>query len=266
MEEPLYKFKIYCDTEQAWVEGWYEEDPHVCPHNDTHVIDDSKTSVVEEVHHNQVDINNMASLQEPHKNIQRVVVQPARTDHFMCDRDTKIATSEILREIAIQDLKVGTSDNKESDWGEFSLAGCYKKVGDEYVECVDQADADLNASLTVVNYLAKKQADGSPLNYDFKGGYMWSDVNLSEPKWDHRLYAVVAPDVPPSMGGGARIFDGYLYPYEGKWQEAVNTMSITIDPSVVVAAAVVRFWIYYPPGSKQHHVLRIVTFRTADSF
>jgi len=209
----------------------------------------------------------VASLQEPHKNVQRIVIQPGRTDHFMCDRDIKICTSMYAAEDAFEDLKVDLATMKQVPWGEFSLVGCYKEDGaGGYEECDDQIDADTNAVLSVFDYLAIKQSDSSALNYDFKGGCLWSDKDLQGDKWKHRLYAVMAPNIPPSMGGSARFFDGYLYPYEGRWQEAVNSLAIEVDPSQTVEAARTRFFLYYPAGAKNSHVLRIITFRLAESF
>ena len=43
-------------------------------------------------------------------------------------------------------------------------------------------------------------------------------------------------------------------------------MAIEVDPSLTVEAARVRFWFYYPKGTKDNHVIRIITFRLAESF
>ena len=177
----------------------------------------------------------VASLQDPHKDVQRVVVQPGRTDHFMCDRDIKINTGMFSDADAIEDLKVNIATNKQEDWNEFSLVGCYKMVDGDYELCDDQDDADINAELTIVDYVAKNQTTLAALNFDFKGGCLWSDDALTNEAegdiWKHRLYAVFFPNIPASMGGSARFFDGYLYPYQGKWQEAINSLAITVDPS-----------------------------------
>lgn len=270
----IFKFKIWCDTENKWVEGWFAEDPHRCPNDVTHTIDDVKTAVVEQNLDDDVIIANMATLQDRHKDVQRVVRQPGRTDHYMCDRDIKIKTSMVLDETCIEDKKINVTTNKEEDWGEFSLVGCFKEdVSGDIVLCTDQNDADVNAELTIVDYLAINQTTQAPLNYDFMGGCLWADNQLAEPvpgdKWKHRIYAVLAPMIPPSYGGGARFFDGYLYPYEGKWQEAINCMAIEINPDIPGAmqeAARVRFWLKYPKGAKNTHVLRIIAFRLPEAF
>jgi len=184
----------------------------------------------------------------------------------MCDRDIKVNTAIYADADACEDLKVNVSDNKQVDWDEVSFVGCFKKSGDDYVACDDQTDADTNAVLSIYDYVAVNQGDNGPIEYDFKGGCLWSDCDLVEPKWEHRMYAMMAPNLPPSMGGGVRFFDGYLYPYEGKWQECINSLALTIDPSLSVEAARVRFWIYYPAGAKQSHVLRVITYRKPQTF
>jgi len=214
----------------------------------------------------QTVVPDVATLDQPQKEVQRVVVQPGRTGYYMCDRDIKISTSMFGQADAIQDLKVTVADNKQADWGEMSLVGCYKLVAGDYVSCADQADADVNAVLSVFDFVAKNQTTDSPTEYDFKGGCLWSDPNLAADVWEHRMYAMMAPNIPVAMGGGVRFFDGYLYPYQGKWQEAVNSLALKIDPSASVEAARIRFWLYYPAGAKQNHVLRFITYRRPETF
>jgi hypothetical protein len=44
----LYKHKIYCITEDVWVEGWYEETTiSGCPNNDTHEVDVDSAVIVD---------------------------------------------------------------------------------------------------------------------------------------------------------------------------------------------------------------------------
>ena len=209
----------------------------------------------------------LATLEHPDgQEVQRVAVQPGRTGYYMCDRDILVKTAMYADSDAVEDLKVVNATNKQEDWGEFSLVGCYKKSGEDYVLCTDQTDAAANAVLSVFDYVAKDQTTESPVEYDFKGGALWADSALNGNVWEHRMYAVMAPNLTPAQGGSVRFFDGYLYPYEGKWQEAVNSLSLKIDPSQSVEAARVRFWIYYPQGVGQNHVLRIITYRKPETF
>lgn len=214
-------------------------------------------------------VPDVATLEKPEKEVQRIAMQPGRTGYYMCDRDIRISTA-IVGSGSFQDLKVGVSDNKQSDWGEISLVGVYKVDGNgDYVSCADQMDADTNAVLTVYDFIARDQNNSdpatNPIEYDFKGGALWSDVNLQGDVWEHRMYAMMAPNIPASMGGSVRFFDGYLYPYQGKWQEAINSLALKIDPTVSVEAARIRFWIYYPAGVKQNHVLRFITYRKPET-
>jgi hypothetical protein len=212
----------------------------------------------------KVDVENFATIEDPTKVVQRVVVQPGRTGYFMCDRDIKINTGVVGAD-SFQDLKVNSSDNKQESWGEVSLVGCYKLDSGNYVACADQADADTNAVLSVYDYVAINQTTDAAIEYDFKGGALWSDASLVADVWEHRMYAMLAPNIPAASGGSVRFFDGYLYPYQGKWQECVNSLSLKIDPSQSVEAARIRFWIYYPAGAKQNHVLRIITYRKPET-
>ena len=44
----LYKYRIWCETESAYVSVWAEVAPIVCPNNNSHTIDETKTSITEE--------------------------------------------------------------------------------------------------------------------------------------------------------------------------------------------------------------------------
>jgi len=265
MASEIYKYRIWCDTEGDYFYEWAGSEPSVCPNNVSHDIDPSKTTIEDEVVESKVDINNMATLQSPLKDIQRVAVQPGRTGYYMCDRDIKINTA-MVGDSSFEDLKINTSDNTQENWGEFSLVACNKLVDGIYIPCVDQTDADTNAVMSIYDYIAINQSTEATIEYDFKGKCLWSDNSLVEPVWEHRMYAVMAPNIPAAYGGSCRFFDGYLYPYQGTWQEAVNSLALTIDPSVTIEAARIRFWILYPAGAKQNHVLRIITYRLPTSF
>lgn len=45
----VFKYRVWCETEGKYVEGWFEEEPTTCPNNNTHTIDTSKTSIVEDI-------------------------------------------------------------------------------------------------------------------------------------------------------------------------------------------------------------------------
>jgi len=50
----IYKFRVWCNTEQKFVEGWLEQTPTVCFNNCDHSIDTDKTSIIESKEDNTV--------------------------------------------------------------------------------------------------------------------------------------------------------------------------------------------------------------------
>ena len=214
----------------------------------------------------EVNIANIATMDIPTNSAQRVAIQPGRTGFYMCDRDIRLNTAMMTN--SFEDLKINCSTNVEEDWGEFSLVGVYKDDGSGgRTGCADQADADSNALLSVYDYLANDQAETpTPLDIDLKGGCFWVDPALSGDVWKHRMYAVLAPNIPATSGGRISFFDGYLEPYKEKWMDAINTIALSLNPTVSSEAARTRFWVFYPEGVKQTHVLRLVTYRQAGTF
>jgi len=43
------KYRVWCVSENSWIDGWYVDEPDVCPHNNTHTINPSLTSIVERI-------------------------------------------------------------------------------------------------------------------------------------------------------------------------------------------------------------------------
>jgi hypothetical protein len=206
----------------------------------------------------------VATIEHPDREVQRVVMQPARSHYYMNFRDFKLKTSVV--DSSFEDVRVNPLDNKRADWSEMSLVGCYK--GDDsagFTLCDDQTDADSNATLSIWDYLATDQeSTPTPVDVDIMGGILWVNEGLSgagEDIWKHQLYALMAPNLPTSMGGAVPFFDSYLYPHKGKWTSALNTLAITLDPSLTQEAARIRFWIYYPAGAKETHILGLKSYR-----
>lgn len=46
---PVYKYRIWCDTDNKWEYVWAESEPTKCPTNTAHDVDINKTSVVDNV-------------------------------------------------------------------------------------------------------------------------------------------------------------------------------------------------------------------------
>jgi hypothetical protein len=96
------------------------------------------------------------------------------------------------------------------------------------------------------------------------GGVLWVDPNLTgagDDIWKHQFYALMAPSLPTSVGGAVPFFDCYLRPYQGEWASALNTLALKLDPTATVEAARIRFWLYYPAGAKQTHILGLKSYR-----
>lgn len=56
-EGTVYRYRYWCITENAYVYKWDEDDDHECPHGADHVIDATKTTVVDTIESTAVDIS-----------------------------------------------------------------------------------------------------------------------------------------------------------------------------------------------------------------
>jgi len=55
----VYKYKVYCETESAWVLGWSESDTITeCPNNQAHTITSSSVSVINKISDETVSLKN----------------------------------------------------------------------------------------------------------------------------------------------------------------------------------------------------------------
>ena len=46
MSLTLSKYRVWCVSENEYIEGWFEELPATCPHNNTHTIDPNLTTII----------------------------------------------------------------------------------------------------------------------------------------------------------------------------------------------------------------------------
>lgn len=53
---PVYKYRVWCDTDSKWEYTWAESEPTKCPTNTSHIIDANKTSVVDSVIENTITV------------------------------------------------------------------------------------------------------------------------------------------------------------------------------------------------------------------
>ena len=209
-----------------------------------------------------VDIQ-LVDLSTPHGPDGAPVVQSRvnQLGYYLCDRDVKLKTAVVDEASAIEDLRVDPSTNLRAGWGEATLVGVYKDDAGSMVQCADQADADLNAILTVVTYQAK--TSGTPIKYELRGGALYADPATSG--WENQVYAIAAPQIPLDSGGQIPFFDGYLAPYAGDWMQSINPAASEMDPEATPLASELCVWVYYPAGVKLEHVLRFVTYRPPGS-
>jgi len=195
------------------------------------------------------------------------VPKPSSFGLVMCDRDMRVRTCMVTTETSVEDLKVNTQTNMEESWNELVLVGVYKNSGGSMVPCVDQADADLNGSLSVWDYVA--QAGGQPILYELRDGLLYVDPTLpTNEEWDHRAYAVIAPSIPGFMGGSVSVFDAYLAANPDNVVAALSPQATVLDPAGPAgpAGAVLRLYVFHPAGSKLSHVLRLVSYRAPGTF
>jgi len=271
----VHKYSYHCVTEgiQVVEDVYRESEPTECMNDPAHEIEN--IGIESTVSDNDVNLANVATINDVDHPPLRVVISPSDTGLYLCDRDILLKTCYIETATAVEDLKVkhtpgvpplNATDNKRVDWSELTLVGCYK--GDEdtgFTLCDDQDDADANATLSVFQFLANNQNDGTSVLVAFRGGGIWVDPGITD-SWDHQIYAILAPDIAPAYGGCIRFFDGYLKPYKGETMMVENSLAMSCDPSATPAAAILRIWVYHPAGEKAEHILRLVIFRQPAHF
>lgn len=202
------------------------------------------------------------------ENSVRVYPAPNRPGYYLCDRDIKVKTSVYDSALSFEDKKVNLTTLKQENWDEVTSVGCYKGDNDVgFTLCDDQADADVNATLSVWDFWPHDQTvNKTPIGYDLKGGALAVIGTLQGDKDLHRIYAVVAPNIPGAYGGGIRFFDGYLEPYEGGELSAVSQLAVFMNTTASTEATRLRLYIYYPPGATQSHIFRVIMFRPIGTF
>jgi hypothetical protein len=179
-----------------------------------------------------------------------------------------VATGRATLGSSCEDLFVDTADLKEKGWGELTQIGCYKLVAGDYVECTDDADAVLNAELSVWEYTAIDPGTHDLLKYEIRDGYLVVDSSLDavNEKWDHRAYAIAAALIPAASGGSIRMFDGYLGPAPNGLIDAKSQQTSVMDPTVGPGASSLRLYVYYKKASTLCHVMRLVTYRAPGTY
>lgn len=195
--------------------------------------------------------------------------QPQNYGYEMCERDFKIVTCKVTQATAVEDLKVNPATLKEESWAgpELSLVGVYKDDAGTMVACTDQADADLNGILTIWDYKAYDQADGTTeIPYDIRSGALVGDPAVpAGERFDHRAYLMMVPDL--GQAYWVRTFDGYLTgrPQEGELSTE-SPAAKKLDPSLAPGANIARLYVFHPQGQSNAHILWLLTYRPAGTF
>ena len=57
----VYKYGVYCNTESQFIESWSPTPPLCCPHNNSHIIDPSRTEIRDAVYENITQISPLLS-------------------------------------------------------------------------------------------------------------------------------------------------------------------------------------------------------------
>lgn len=216
-------------------------------------------------------------LARPEDGIVYVVPKPSLFGSMMCDRDFRLNTGQFAAADAFEDLYVNPATNKQESWGEMQYVGCFKDDGGAMVPCVDQPDADANAILSIWDYCAFAPGTTDQIRYELRDGILYVDPNLfADPaaptlveRFGHVVYAVVAPQIPGSMGGSVRFFDSYLGSDSKSLKvEAISPQAHILDPEGPAggAGACLRCYMYYPAGTKLSHTMRLVTYRAPGTF
>lgn len=201
-------------------------------------------------------------------NVLYVTQQPQDIGFELCDRDFKLTTCKVAQADAVEDKKVNPVTLEEEDWGELLLVDCYKDdVTGGVIACTDQTDANTNAVLSVWEYQALDQADGTTkITYDIRDGALISDPSIvSADRFKHRTYAIAAPGL--GQAYYVRLFDGYVAGHPDGVIDAKSPQAKALSPAAAPGLSnALRIYIYYPAGESHNHILRLVTYRPAGTF
>jgi hypothetical protein len=197
------------------------------------------------------------------------VPQPQKIGYEMCDRDLKFITCKITQATAVEDLKVNPTTLKEESWAgpELALIGVFKDGTPNMAACTDQTDADTNGVLSVFEYKAYDQADGTTqIPYNIRSGAIVHDPAIpAGERFAHRAYVVAVPGLGQSYM--VRLFDGYLTAHPENMLDVESPQAKMLDPTPYPGVAnVIRIYVYHPQGQSNAHVLWLLTYRPAGTF
>lgn len=193
--------------------------------------------------------------------------QPQTPGFELCNKDIRLNTCIYDGASSFEDLLVNVSTKLREPWvGEVSSGGVWKLDAGSMVACTSQTDADLNGILSIWDYRAVDQADGTTaIKYEIRGGNIDVDGNISANIFAHQIYAVAAPDL--GQPNYVRLFDGYLGHKAGDTVATESPQAKMLDPAPAPGLSnVLRIYVYHPAGDKKSHVLRLLTYRPSGTF
>ena len=195
--------------------------------------------------------------------------QPQRVGYEMCDRDFKITTCKVTQAAAVEDLKLDPVTLQEVAYAgpELALVGVYKAGDPNMVVCSDQADADANGVLSVWEYQAYDQADGTTrIPYNIRNGALVCDPAIpSGERFAHRAYVIGAPGLGQLYY--VRIWDGYLAAHQDGVLDVESPAAKFMDPTPAPGASnAIRVYVRHPQGQSNTHVLWLLTYRPSGTF
>lgn len=252
------KYRLRCTTDNKYEHVWAEDSdpvPTLCPVDSGHTVDQNQTAVVAHVISDGEADSDGVRFSRP---------QPQSLGHELCERDYKLTTCKVTQADAVEDLLMNTLTLREEAWAgpELSLVGVYKDDGTDMVPCVDQADADVNGILSVWDYKAIDQADGTTeIVYDVRSGALVADPTITvADRFNHRAYIVAAPALGQQYH--VRLFDGYIAgrPIEGELSTE-SPRAKPLNPSIAPGANVIRIYVKHPAGQSHAHILWLMTYR-----
>lgn len=198
-----------------------------------------------------------------------IVPQPQTFGYEMCDRDIKIVTCKYTQADAVEDLKINPTTLKEEAWAgpELSLVGVYKTGSPNMVACTDQTDANTNGVLSVFEYKAYSQANGTTqIPYNIRSGALVKDPAIpANERFSHRAYVVAVPGLGSTYF--VRLFDGYMAGHPDEMLNVESPQAKLLDPTPYPGVAnAIRVYIYHPAGQSNAHILWLLTYRPAGTF
>jgi hypothetical protein len=174
----VYKYRLWCETENGYVYVWAEEEPTSCPNNPAHTIDSSKTVIEHSVGDNSVTISSKEDESD-----RPYVRAESRDDH-----DTTVFTTKGDKWNTVTGESVGTGDGVETV---FSLVNKEVKNVKVYLDDIEQEsgytvdltqyDSGLNKSLSfsrgIITFDTAPEAD-AVITADYEYGEMGAGNQL----------------------------------------------------------------------------------------